>query len=87
MSPANFNYFLPLLVARTCGEWKERGMVDDCYAEIDPKEKEEYTEVYCDMHAMAGAGLTLLRKCQFRFKLTTIKAKSTTFRLCVLHRH
>ena len=45
-------------------------MVDDCYAEIDPKEKEEYTEVYCDMHAMGGAGLTLLRKCQFRFKLT-----------------
>ena len=38
-------------------------MADDCYAEIDLKEKEEeYTEVYCDMHAMGEAGLTLLRK-------------------------
>ena len=44
-------------------------MVDDCYAQIDPKEKgEEYTEVYCDMHAMGDAGLTLLRKLQFWFQ-------------------
>ena len=44
--------------------------MDNCYAEIDPKEKEEYTEVYCDMHAMGGTGLTLLRKLKLHFRLT-----------------
>ena len=68
LSPTNSAYYLPHLVARTCGEWKDRGMMDDCYAEIDPKEKEEYTEVYCDMYAMGGTGLTLLRKLTIPFQ-------------------
>ena len=38
-------------------------MIDSCFAEIDPKQKEEdYKDVYCDMEANGGTGLTLLRK-------------------------
>ena len=51
-----------LSVAFSCSQWKERGLLENRDVQIDPRQVESLTWVFCDMESMDGQAVTVLSK-------------------------
>ncbi|KAK7491979.1 hypothetical protein BaRGS_00016825 [Batillaria attramentaria] len=59
---ADCHTFSCLPLARTCSEWKDKGLTASTVADVDPDGDDELepVEVYCDLEAEGGRGVTVI---------------------------